>query len=100
MLRVLTRFLRDTRGFIISTEQILLFTLVLTGVVVAVAGLREAVRSYFVDELDAIAACTNMVQFNPANGPVVVLTTPDFNVLFPNLQDHVTTPTPSQPTKE
>lgn len=100
MLQALKRFARDTRGFLISTEKILLLTLVLTGVVVAVAALREAVRSYFVDELNAIAACSNMVQFNPANGPVAVRTTTDFDGLFPAIQDHVTTPTPSQATKE
>ena len=100
MLRPLFQFLRDTRGFIISTERILLLTLALTGAVVGVAGLREAVRSYFVDELDAIAACSNQIVFDLANPLVRVRTTPDFDTLFPNLQEQVTTPTPAPASKE
>jgi hypothetical protein len=99
-LAALRRFLRDTRGFVISTEKILLLALVITGLVVAVEGLRTAVRSYFVDEVDAIAACSNQVVFDPANGPIEVRMTTDFDVLFPALQEQVTTPVPSQATKE
>jgi len=100
MLGHLRRFLRDTGGFIISTERILLLTMVVTALVVAMECLRTAARNYFVDEVDAIAACSNATQFNPADGPVEVRATTDFDLLFPGLQDHVTTPVPIAAAKE
>jgi hypothetical protein len=100
MLRPLRRFLQDSHGFVVSTETVILLAVVLCGLAVAVDALRTAARNYFVDEVNAIAACSNQVEFNPMDGPVAVRTTPDFDTLFPALQDHVTPPTPTAASKE
>lgn len=96
--RVLKRFLAGDDGFVISTEAILVFTLVLCAVVVGVLSLRDALQNYFLDEVDAIAACTNQFVFDP--GEVQIMTTTDFNTLFPNLATQVERPEPTPATKE
>ncbi len=94
------RFLKSSDGFVISTEKIVVLTLVVGALVVGVTTLRITMRSFFLDEVDAIAACSNQVTFGAANSPAPLLSldmeTPD----FPTLVDQVTRPTPTPASKE
>jgi hypothetical protein len=55
-------------------------------------------QNYFLDEIDAIAACSNQFVFDPLE--VQVMTTEDFTVLFPNLADETERPAPTPASKE
>jgi hypothetical protein len=96
--RQVRQFLASTDGYVISTEKILALTLVLGVLVVGVAALRNSLRSYFLDEIDAIAACTNMFVFDPDE--VQVMATEDFDVLFPDLATQSQRPEPTPASKE
>lgn len=104
-------FWRDTRGFLISTEQIVWLTLVVCAMVVGVAALREAVRSLFLDAAEALASRENGFVFLVDNDPSTGTTNPLVNRVvsnsqnpvfgFPDLQPLLPfRPVPTQPTKE
>src|SRR5262245_10421086 len=95
--RPVERFLVSDDGFVISTEKILVLTLALCVLVVGIVSLRTALQNYFLDEVDAIAACSNLFVFD---NNAQVMTTPDFNTLFPNLATQVERPVPTQAKKE
>lgn len=86
-------------GFVITTEKILVLMLALCVLVVGITSLQTALQNYFLDEVDAIAACTNQIVFG---NNAQVMTTTDFNTLFPNLATKVvrTEPTPAKKESE
>lgn len=97
-MRRLRQFLASDRGVVVSTEKILILTLVFMAAVVGVWSLRDALANYLLDEVDAMAACTNLIVFDP--GEVEIMTTDDFDILFPDLATEVDRPVPVQAVKE
>lgn len=95
--RPIKRFLTSDDGFVISTEKILLLTLAVCALVVGTLSLRDALQNYFLDEVDAIAACSNQFVFD---NNAQTMTTTDFDSLFPNLATQVVRPAPAQASKE
>lgn len=99
----LGQFLRGEDGFVVSTERLVLLSLITCALVVALAGVREALRNEFLDEVDAIAACSNQVVFPiPAQdgglpGTFEIRCTEDFP---PNLAEAATRPVPTPAHKE
>lgn len=108
---IIARFWRDTRGFLISTEQIVWVTLVVCAMVVGVAGLRTVVRSLFLDAAESLASREDGFVFGTDNDPSTGTTNPLVNRVvsnsqnptfgFPDLQPLLPfRPAPTQATKE
>lgn len=95
--RSLQRLWTADDGFVITTEKILVLTLAICVLVVGVLSLQIALQNYFLDEVDSIAACTNQIVFS---NQAQVMTTTDFNTLFPNLATKVVRPVPTPAKKE
>jgi len=95
--RSLQRLWTTDDGFVITTEKILVLTLAICALVVGVLSLQTALQNYFLDEVDAIAACTNQIVFG---NQAQVMTTTDFDTLFPNLATQVTRPVPAPAKRE
>lgn len=110
---IVCRFWRDTRGFLISTEQIIWVTLVVCAMVVGVAALRTVVRSLFLDAAEALASRENGFVFAIDTDPSIGTSDPLDRVNrvvsnsqnptfgFPNLQPLLPSrPVPTPATKE
>jgi hypothetical protein len=100
---VIRRFARDEDGFVVSTERLLLLAVVTGGSIVAAASLQTAFRNELLDEVDAVAACSNQIVFPiPAQdgglpGTFEMRCTDDFPS---DLATQVDRPTPTPADKE